>query len=311
VSTTTASDVDQFRAGNAVLFQHRTELKEALDRLADLDDPDTEARRRLRVLRRKIDEVTGEILEFNIGLVRSYTRTFSATASAQNREDFESAGLLGLMRAVDSYEAEAGAFGQWAFLPIRREVLRAVRASDHPNMNLGDFEKRPAVMSALRRLQAIDDSYRPSIEEVAALAGASVSQVRRVLAPVRVDTIHRAPVDGGDAKHSDEIPSPDPSPEAAVLSNLALAALKTYGPQALDDRELYVIVRRFGLGREPAQTLADIGADLGISREAVRQIESKALARLQHPTMLRRLQAAMDTDASRVDQRRAEPAVQP
>jgi RNA polymerase primary sigma factor/RNA polymerase nonessential primary-like sigma factor len=298
VSTTTTSDVERFREENAELFQLRTALHDDLEQLRELDDTDAAVRRRVRILRRKIDEVTSEIVAFNMGLVRSYTKRFSATASAQSREDFEAAGLLGLMRAVDSYDIEAGAFGQWAFQPIRREVLRAVRDSDHPNLNLGDFEKRPAIMRALRQLQAIDEAYRPSNEEVAALAGATVSQVRRVLAPPRLDSIHQTVGDDEEQSFGDQIPSSAPSPEATVLADLTLAALATYGPQALDEREYFVIVRRFGLDHEPPQKLADIGATLGLSREAVRQIESKALARLQHPSMLRRLQGTPSLDAA-------------
>jgi DNA-directed RNA polymerase sigma subunit (sigma70/sigma32) len=49
---------------------------------------------------------------------------------------------------------------------------------------------------------------------------------------------------------------------------------------------LYVIVRRFGLDGEPIEKLADIGNTLSLSREAVRQIEAKALAKLQHPLVL-------------------------
>jgi DNA-directed RNA polymerase sigma subunit (sigma70/sigma32) len=71
---------------------------------------------------------------------------------------------------------------------------------------------------------------------------------------------------------------------------MTLSALKTYGLAALDPRELYVLVRRFGLDGEPEDKLADIGDTLGLSREAVRQIEAKAIAKIQHPMVLRKIQ---------------------
>lgn len=287
---TTASEVDRFREENVALFEERAELKEALSELDQSAPQDASERRRVRMLKRRIDEVTGQIVTFNMGLVRSYTRRFSASASTESREDFESAGLVGLMRAVDSYDTNAGAFGQWAFQPIRREVLRAVRDSDHPNLNLGDFEKRPAIIRALRQLQEVDDSYRPSDEEVAVVAGTTVTQVRRVLAPPRLESMNRPLKDGDDAQLADLIESKDPSPEACVLSKMTLAALETFGLTVLDPRELYVIVRRFGLDGEPLDKLVDIGDMLGLSREAVRQIEAKALAKLQHPMVLRKVQ---------------------
>ena len=70
---------------------------------------------------------------------------------------------------------------------------------------------------------------------------------------------------------------------------MTLSALKTFGLAALDARELYVIVRRFGLDGEPEDKLADIGETLALSREAVRQIEAKAIAKIQHPLVLRKI----------------------
>ena len=88
----------------------------------------------------------------------------------------------------------------------------------------------------------------------------------------------------------DLIESPESGPEPLVMASLTLAALQSVGLAALDPRELFVVVRRFGLDGEPEETLVDIGTSLGLSREAVRQIEAKAIAKIQHPLVLRRLQ---------------------
>lgn len=311
MTTTSVPKADRFREQNEELFTQRDALRHDLEHLHRLDHPDAATRRRIRILRRRIDEVTEQIVECNMGLVRSYTRRFAGSASRDRREDFEAAGLLGLIRAVESYDADAGAFGQWAFQPIRREVLRAVRDNDHPNLNIGDFEKRPAILAARRQLQAIDEDYRPSDEEIAAVAGATVAQVRRVLAPPRVESLQKYAGDEEETSLGDLIPCTQPSPDVMVMSQLTLAALETYGPKALNERELFVIVRRYGLDREPPEKLADIGRALGLSREAVRQIEVKALARLQHPTMLRRLQAVHDVDRAALARRRVMPPPQP
>ena len=287
---------EKFRDDNTALFRERTELKDELDRL-EASDVDASARRRIRMLRRRIDEVTTQIVSYNMGLVRSYTRRFGGTASAEDRADFESAGLLGLMRAVDSYDPDCGTFGQWAFKPIQREVLRAVRDTDHPNLNLGDFEKRPAVLRAQRMLQSIDDRYQPSDEEIAAAAGVTVAQVRRVLAPPRLTSMNQNVGDEGDVELSDTIESSDPLPESTVISKLTLTALGSYGLTALDARELYVIVRRFGLDGEPLEKLTEIGETLALSREAVRQIEAKALAKLQHPLVLLKFSKPVNASA--------------
>jgi RNA polymerase nonessential primary-like sigma factor len=291
MSALTEEPVDHYRDGNATLFRRRNELRaEWAEASASADV----SKRRLRKLRRQLDDVTAQIVDYNMGLVRSYTRRFGGVASAEDRQEFESAGLLGLMRAIDSYDADSGAFGQWAFKPIQREVLRSVRDVDHPNLNLGDFEKRPAILRAFRQLQGIDESYRPSDEEVAAAAGVTVAQVRRVLAPAQLTSMHQQMTDDESGELGDTIPSDDPGTESVVISKLALVALQEFGLKALDPRELYVIVRRFGLDGEPPEKLAVIGESMALSREAVRQIEAKALAKLQHPIVLRKLNRAAE-----------------
>jgi DNA-directed RNA polymerase sigma subunit (sigma70/sigma32) len=78
-------------------------------------------------------------------------------------------------------------------------------------------------------------------------------------------------------------------PDAQVVSALTVRALWAHGLGALDDRERYVLCRRFGLDGEPEERLADLGVTLNLSREAVRQIEAKALAKMQHPLVLKKI----------------------
>lgn len=283
---TTTMSPDDFVDGNSVLFQRRKELQREL---AEIDEQLEGSRRSMR-LRRQIEDVTAEIVQFNLGLVRSYCKRFTANSSREDSADFEAAGLLGLMRAIDSFDPSQGRFGQWAFKPIQREVLRAVRDADHPNVNLGDFERRPEILRAFRHLQGEDDRYHPSNEEVATLVGATVDQVRRVLAPPKLESVDQVAGESGEMTLGDTIETGQPGPESVVVSSMMLSALRTYGMAALDPRELFVIVRRFGLDGEPPEKLAGIGDTLGLSREAVRQIEAKAIAKIQHPMVLRKIQ---------------------
>ena len=284
--STTAMAPDDFVDGNSALFQRRRELQQ---QLAELDEEIAGHRAGVR-LRRSIEDVTAEIVQFNLGLVRSYCRRFTNNSTRDDSADFEAAGLLGLMRAIDTFDPEQGRFGQWAFKPIQREVLRAVRDADHPNVNLGDFERRPEILRAFRHLQGEDDRYSPSHSEVAAVVGATVDQVRRVLVPPKLESVDQAASEQNDVTLGDTIESTTPGPETVVVSTMMLSALRTHGLAALDPRELFVIVRRFGLDGEPPEKLAGIGETLGLSREAVRQIEAKAVAKIQHPMVLRKIQ---------------------
>ena len=277
---------EEYVDGNTELFERRREVQRQLAEVEELGDA-----RRVTRLKRALDDVTAEIVQFNLGLVRSYCKRFTANSTRDDSADFEAAGLLGLMRAIDSFDPSMGRFGQWAFKPIQREVLRAVRDADHPNVNLGDFERRPEILKAFRHLQGDDTTYTPSYAEVAAMVGATVDQVRRVISPPRMESVDQLAGDSTDSTVGDTIETPTPGPESVVVSSMMLSALRTYGLAALDPRELFVIVRRFGLDGEPPEKLAGIGETLGLSREAIRQIEAKAIAKIQHPMVLRKVHA--------------------
>lgn len=288
--TVTDAAID-FADRNVELFERRSEIRRRLDALASAPaEGGTVDQRAIRRLQRTLDEVTSDIVRLNLGLVRSYCRRFTSNSSREDSADFEAAGLLGLMRAIDSFDPDQGRFGHWAFKPIQREVLRAVRDADHPNVNLGDFERRPEILKAYRHLQGDDTTYTPSYAEVAAVVGVTVDQVRRVLAPPRMESVHHMSGDDTDTPLAETIEGDQIGPEATVVSSMTLGALKEFGLSALDPRELYVLVRRFGLDGEPDEKLADIGETLALSREAVRQIEAKALAKIQHPLVLRKIQ---------------------
>jgi len=68
-----------------------------------------------------------QIVDLNFGLVRNYAKRFTQNASHDDVQDFEGAGALGMMKAIDSYDPSRGPFASWAYKPILREVHRAVR----------------------------------------------------------------------------------------------------------------------------------------------------------------------------------------
>jgi RNA polymerase primary sigma factor/RNA polymerase nonessential primary-like sigma factor len=283
---------DDYRDGNVELFERRRELREQIARIeAELDERDGTMLRQLQRLRRRLDDVTAEVVRFNAGLVRSYCRRFTSTSNRDDSADFEAAGMLGLMRAIESFDPSQGRFGHWAFKPIQREVLRAVRGADHQNVSISDFERRPEILRAFRLHQGEHGEHQPSYEEVATAVGATVDQVRRVVSPPRLESVHQSTSEGADTTLGDTIESATPTPETMVVASMTMSALRTFGLAALDPRELFVLVRRFGLDGEPEDKLADIGETLGLSREAVRQIESKAIAKIQHPIVLRKVQS--------------------
>jgi RNA polymerase primary sigma factor/RNA polymerase nonessential primary-like sigma factor len=288
-----AEQSEAFNARNIELFTRMNELNGTITPLLakELVAPrDAVEIRALRRLTRQLDAVMTDIVQTNYGLVRGYVRRFTSNTSAEDSQDFENAGVVGLMRAIATYDINKGKFGQWAFKPIQREVLRAVRDADHPNMNPGDFEKRADILKAVKKLvKDHGDDYKYTHEEVSALSGTSLEQVGRVLNAPRLDSLAQPIGDAAGTTLGDTIEDPHEDLEDAVMARISITALENYGLVVLDPRELFVVVRRFGLDGEPRQRLSAIGEILGLSREAVRQVEAKAIAKIQHPSVLRSL----------------------
>ena len=270
---------------NAALFAKRQDV---LDQLAGCSGDTPRDKARQRHLKSQLDVVTAEIVEANRGLVRSYVNRFASHTSAEDSRDFENAGLVGLVRAISTYDPAKGPFAQWAYRPIKREVLRSVHSTDFQNMNAGDFERRPDIMRA--REELIEEGTMPTDELVARKAGATVGQVQRVLGAPQLSSLSTPMgTDDGDASLGDMVGDEEPDPLEQVITSMSVSALESKGLPVLSDREMFVIVRRFGLDGEPPQRLSTIGDHLRLSREAARQIESKALAKLAHPNVLAKL----------------------
>jgi DNA-directed RNA polymerase sigma subunit (sigma70/sigma32) len=274
---------------NKELFRKRDEVNERITAALASETLSNVQRRRLDRSLREVDDLTTDIYELNLGLVRAVVKKFTAHSSVDDALDYESAGVVGLMRAIDSYDPELGSFSSWAYKPIQREVLRAVRANEHRSLNGGDFERRPRILAAEKSLA--EELGRPAtLDEIAAEAEVTREQVRRVVFAPHTGSLNTVVSSDGAATEVGDLVANNESDISDVLSAAALvSSLSSNGIPLLGERELFVLVRRFGLDDEPTQNLSAIGATMGLSREAVRQIECKALARLQHPTILRRV----------------------
>lgn len=281
-------DTERFRNHNDELFARRRALLDRIAELrakADAGGLDMLSELALRRAERELEDLVQEIVNANYGLVRRYVALFTSKSN-EHSEDFESAGKVGLLWAISSYDPSRGPFASWAFKPIQREVLRAVRDADHPNLNPGDFEKRPIILAAERALlEENGPDARVDYVDIADRAGVSEAQVRRVLAPPRLDSLQTPIGRPGEDEGAWEERLADPglSIEEEVMRRFHLRAVQRYGLPSLDSRELYVLTRRFGLDGGPQLSLRVIGDHLGLSREGVRQIQQKALAKLNRP----------------------------
>jgi RNA polymerase primary sigma factor len=205
-------------------------------------------------------------------------------------------GNTGLMRAVDKYEYRRGyKFSTYATWWIRQAITRAIadqaRTIRIPVHMIETMSKLRNVSKKL--LQEI--GREPTIEEVAKAACISNEEARRVLKisrhPISLDRPVGETEDSyfGDFIEDDTCESPVNAATQEMLKDKIEHVLKT-----LTYREREIIKLRYGLGDGYTYTLEEVGRIFKVTRERVRQIEAKAVRKLQHPVRSRQLEGFLD-----------------
>jgi RNA polymerase primary sigma factor len=205
-------------------------------------------------------------------------------------------GNTGLMRAVDKYEFKRGfKFSTYATWWIRQAITRAI--ADHAR-TIRIPVHMIETMSKLRNiaknlLQAL--GREPTIEEIAEAAHMPVAEARRVLKisrhPISLDRPVGESEDSyfGDFIEDEKAENPTDSATAEMLRSRIEQVLKT-----LTYREREIIKLRYGIGDGYTYTLEEVGRIFKVTRERVRQVEAKAIRKLQHPVRARKLAGFLD-----------------
>jgi len=209
-------------------------------------------------------------------------------------------GNTGLMRAVDKYEYRRGyKFSTYATWWIRQAITRAIadqaRTIRIPVHMIETMSKLRKVSKKLLQ----EKGREPTIEETAEAAGVSLEETRRVLKisrhPISLDRPVGESEDSyfGDFIEDDSTESPVNSATQEMLKDKIDVVLKT-----LTYREREIIKLRYGLGDGYTYTLEEVGRIFKVTRERVRQIEAKAVRKLQHPVRSKQLKGFLDTLAA-------------
>ena len=205
-------------------------------------------------------------------------------------------GNTGLMRAVDKYEYRRGyKFSTYATWWIRQAITRAI-ADQARTIRIPVHMIE--TMSKLRRVskQLLQENGRePTLEETAEAAKVSLEETRRVLKisrhPISLDRPVGESEDSyfGDFIEDNGTDSPVNSATQEMLKDKIDSVLKT-----LTYREREIIRLRYGLGDGYTYTLEEVGRIFKVTRERVRQIEAKAVRKLQHPVRSKQLKGFLE-----------------
>ncbi len=210
-------------------------------------------------------------------------------------------GNTGLMKAVEKYEYRRGyKFSTYATWWIRQAITRAI-ADQARTIRIPVHMIE--TMSKLRRItkQLVQEIGRePTVEEIAVEADIPVAEARRVLRiskhPISLDR----PIGAGD---SDDSHFGDFIEDKSAESPVNMASYEMLKDkignvlQSLTYREREIIKLRYGIGDDYTYTLEEVGRKFNVTRERVRQIEAKALRKLQHPVRARRLEGFLEDAA--------------
>ncbi|MFM7687555.1 MAG: RNA polymerase sigma factor RpoD [Actinomycetota bacterium] len=265
----------------------------ALDAATGLDA--AEQRRLMRQVHRG-QRAKSELIQANLRLVVSIAKRYSGRGMLFL--DVIQEGNLGLMRAVDKFDHTKGfKFSTYATWWIRQAITRSIADQARTiRIPVHMVENMNRVLRTQRQMHQ-ELQRDPSLEELSERCGMTPERVRDILRisldPLSLDS----PVGEEDDSNLGDFISDEnaDAPVDTAIREMLLAAVDE-ALDELNEREQEIVRKRFGLDGGQARTLEDVGREMGVTRERVRQIEAKTLAKLRHPLRSQRLKAFLEEE---------------
>ncbi|MBZ0135119.1 MAG: RNA polymerase sigma factor RpoD [Planctomycetes bacterium] len=288
--------VDQLKEELETLLRRAMETLDELDNPRVPDEPGVKKGRvqEMRLRYQAYEEAKRRLFSGNLRLVVSIAKKY------RNRGlsflDVIQEGNTGLMKAVEKYEYRRGyKFSTYATWWIRQAITRSIADQARTiRIPVHMIETMSKLRNVAKRLMQ-ETGREPSVRELATAAEISYEEAKRVLKiskhPISLD---RPIGDSDDSFFGDFIKDDNADNPVGVASQEMLKDKIDRVLNTLTYREREIIRLRYGIGDGHTYTLEEVGKIFKVTRERVRQIEAKAIRKLQHPVRSRKLEGFLD-----------------